>query len=43
VLLEKALLRLLKIDDARVEIVPQDEGLLIKKVGVQTTYEKNKR
>jgi antitoxin component of MazEF toxin-antitoxin module len=41
VLLEKALLRLLKIDeDDRVEIIPQDDGLLIRKVGVQTAYEK---
>lgn len=39
VLLEKALLRLIKVDnDDRVEIIPQDEGLLIKKVGVQTAY-----
>jgi len=41
VLLEKYLLRLLKAeDDERVEIIPKDEGLLIKKVGVQTAYEK---
>jgi len=41
VLLEKALLRLLKIEEGdRVEIIPQDEGLLIKKMGAQTAYEK---
>jgi antitoxin component of MazEF toxin-antitoxin module len=39
-LLEKALLKLLKIDkDDKVEIIPKDEGLLIKKMGTQTAYQ----
>lgn len=40
VLLEKALLKLLKVeDDDEVEIIPQDEGLLIKKVGARSAYQ----
>jgi len=40
VLLDKALLKLLKAeDDDQVEIIPQDEGLLIKKVSTQSAYE----
>lgn len=40
VLLEKALLKLLKVeDDDQVEIIPQDEGLLIKKVSTKSAYE----
>jgi len=40
VLLEKALLKLLKIeDDGQVEIIPQDEGLLIKKVDAKSAYQ----
>ena len=39
VLLEKALLKLLKVeDDDQVEIIPQDEGLLIKKVDAKSAY-----
>lgn len=39
VLLEKALLKLLKVeDDNQVEIIPQDEGLLIKKVSAKSAY-----
>jgi antitoxin component of MazEF toxin-antitoxin module len=39
-LLDKALLKLLKIDkDDKVEIIPKDEGLLIKKMGTQTAYQ----
>lgn len=38
-ILEKALLKLLKVDDNdKVEIVPQDEGLLIKKVDTHAAY-----
>ncbi len=40
VLLDKALLKLLKIEeDDKVEIIPQNEGLLIKKVGAQSAYQ----
>jgi antitoxin component of MazEF toxin-antitoxin module len=40
ILLEKALLKLLKVDDDdQVEIIPQDEGLLIKKVSAKSAYE----
>lgn len=40
VLLEKALLKLLKVeDDDQVEIIPQDEGLLIKKVDAKSSYQ----
>ena len=40
VLLEKALLKLLKAeDDDQVEIIPQDEGLLIKKVDAKSAYQ----
>jgi antitoxin component of MazEF toxin-antitoxin module len=40
VLLEKALLKLLKVeDDDQVEIIPQDEGLLIKKVDATSAYQ----
>ena len=40
ILLEKALLKLLKVeDDDRIEIVPHEEGLLIKKVDMQSAYE----
>lgn len=39
-LLEKALLKLLKVDeDDQVEIIPQDEGLLIKKVNAKSAYQ----
>jgi antitoxin component of MazEF toxin-antitoxin module len=39
ILLEKALLKLLKVeDDDQVEIIPQDEGLLIKKVSTKSAY-----
>lgn len=39
ILLEKPLLKLLKVeDDDSVEIVPHEEGLLIRKVGVQSAY-----
>ena len=40
VLLDKALLKLLKVeDDDQVEIIPQDEGLLIKKVDAKSAYQ----
>lgn len=40
VLLEKALLKLLKVeDDDKVEVIPQNEGLLIRKVGAQSAYQ----
>jgi antitoxin component of MazEF toxin-antitoxin module len=40
VLLEKALLKLLKVeDDDQVEIIPQDEGLLIKRVDAKSAYQ----
>ena len=40
VLLGKALLKLLKVeDDDQVEIIPQDEGLLIKKVDAKSAYQ----
>lgn len=40
ILLEKALLKLLKVDkDDKVEIIPQDEGLLIRKAGAKSAYE----
>jgi len=40
VLLEKALLKLLKVeDDDQVEIIPQAEGLLIKKVDAKSAYQ----
>lgn len=39
ILLEKPLLKLLKVDeDDRVEIVPHEDGLLIKKVDVKSVY-----
>lgn len=39
ILLEKALLKLLKVEnDERVEIVPHEEGLLIKKVDMKSAY-----
>lgn len=39
ILLEKALLKLLKVEgDETIEIVPHEEGLLLKKVGAQTAY-----
>lgn len=39
ILLEKALLKLLKVEeDDSVEIVPHEEGLLIKKVDVDSAY-----
>jgi len=41
IILEKALLKLLKVEDEdKVEIIPQDEGLLIRKVDVQSAYQK---
>ncbi len=40
ILLEKALLKLLKVeDDDQVEIIPKDEGLLIKKVDAKSAYQ----
>jgi len=40
ILLEKALLKLLKVEnDDQVEIIPQDEGLLIKKVDAKSAYQ----
>lgn len=40
ILLEKALLKLLKVDENdSLEIVPHNEGLLIKKVDVKSAYE----
>lgn len=39
IILEKALLKLLKVEeDDKVEIIPQDEGLLIKKVDARSSY-----
>jgi len=39
ILLEKALLKLLKVEnDERVEIVPHENGLLIKKIDVKSAY-----
>jgi len=39
ILLEKALLKLLKVEnDERVEIIPQENGLLIKKLDVKSAY-----
>jgi antitoxin component of MazEF toxin-antitoxin module len=41
ILLEKPLLKLLKVEeDDSVEIVPHEDGLLIKKVDVQSAYRK---
>ncbi|MEX0660771.1 MAG: MazE family transcriptional regulator [Balneolaceae bacterium] len=40
ILLEKALLKLLKVEeDDNIEIVPHEEGLLLKKVGAKTAYQ----
>ncbi|HET8865987.1 MAG TPA: MazE family transcriptional regulator [Gracilimonas sp.] len=40
ILLEKALLKLLKVkEDDKVEIIPQNEGLLIRKAGAKSAYE----
>jgi antitoxin component of MazEF toxin-antitoxin module len=40
IVLDKALMKLLKVeDDDRVEIVPHNEGLLIKKVEAKSAYE----
>lgn len=40
IVLDKALMKLLKVeDDDRVEIVPHNEGLLIKKVDAKSAYE----
>ena len=40
IILEKALLKLLKVEnDDSVEIIPQNDGLLIKKVDAKTAYE----
>ncbi|MDZ7717689.1 MAG: MazE family transcriptional regulator [Balneolaceae bacterium] len=40
ILLEKALLKLLKVEeDDKVEIVPHEEGLLIKKVDAKSAYQ----
>jgi len=39
ILLEKPLLKLLKVEeDDSVEIVPHEDGLLIKKINVQSAY-----
>ncbi len=41
IILEKALLKLIKVEkDDQVEIIPQPDGLLIKKVDVKTAYHK---
>jgi antitoxin component of MazEF toxin-antitoxin module len=41
IILEKALLKLLKIDtDMRVEVIPKDDGILLRKVSTETAYEK---
>ena len=40
ILLEQALLKLLKVEgDDQVEIIPHDEGLLIKKVNAKSAYQ----
>jgi antitoxin component of MazEF toxin-antitoxin module len=40
IILEKALLKLLNVEnDDKVEIIPQSEGLLIRKVTPQTAYQ----
>jgi antitoxin component of MazEF toxin-antitoxin module len=40
-LLEKPLLKLLNVDQTeKVEIVPHDDGLLIKKPGIEAAYER---
>lgn len=40
ILLEKALLKLLKVEeDDKVEIIPHNEGLLIRKAGAKSAYE----
>ena len=40
IILEKSLLKLLKVDqDDQVEIIPQENGLLIKKVSVKSAYQ----
>lgn len=40
ILLEKTLLKLLKVEeDGSVEVIPHENGLLIKKVDVRTAYE----
>lgn len=39
ILLEKALLKLLKVEnDERIEIVPHEDGLLIKKLDAKSAY-----
>jgi len=44
ILLEKPLLKLLKIDqDDCVEIVPHEDGLLIKKADVESAYRQNSK
>ncbi|MDZ7757692.1 MazE family transcriptional regulator [Rhodohalobacter sp.] len=41
ILLEKALLKLLKVEeDDQVEIVPHEDGLLIKKIDADSAYQK---
>jgi antitoxin component of MazEF toxin-antitoxin module len=41
ILLEKPLLKLLKVDDEdSVEVIPHEGGLLIKKIDVQSAYRK---
>lgn len=40
ILLEKALLKLLRIeDDDEVEVIPQNEGLLIRKIDPKSAYD----
>jgi antitoxin component of MazEF toxin-antitoxin module len=41
IILEKPLLKLLKVDEnEKVEIVPRDDGLLIKRRGIESAYER---
>jgi antitoxin component of MazEF toxin-antitoxin module len=44
IILEKPLLKLLKVgENEQVEIVPKNEGLLIRKIDMQTAYEHIRR
>ncbi|MEX2410062.1 MAG: MazE family transcriptional regulator [Candidatus Paceibacterota bacterium] len=44
ILLEKPLLKLLKVEeDDSVEVVPHEDGLLIKKVGLKSAYHEMSR
>ncbi|MBR9917427.1 MazE family transcriptional regulator [Balneola sp. EhC07] len=41
IILEKSLLKLLRVEqDDQVEIVPQEDGLLIKKIDVKSAYKR---